>query len=71
MAKDSSGGNGSNVRVEEARVDISPPEWLKKSRDDAPSNDRPLPESPLVVLNRQRSNSTGGNSSQQPSQNQG
>ena len=63
---------GREVAVEErARVDVHPPEWLKKSRDDVPSNDLPLPESPLVVLNRRRSNSTGGNSSQRPSQNQG
>ena len=42
------------TRIEEGRVDVRLPEWLKKTRDDVPPNDLPLPESPLVLMRRHR-----------------
>ena len=54
--------------VEEAREDFRPPEWLKKSRDDVPPNNRPLPESPLTILNRRNRSSADGGSSQRSGQ---
>lgn len=67
MARDgSSSGRRLETPVEETREDFRPPEWLKKSRDDVPPNDRPLPKSPLVTLKPH--NSSSGQTPDRPEQ---
>ena len=41
MAKETTSGQTDTASLQEQRVDISP-EWLKKSRDDVPTQKRPV-----------------------------
>ena len=44
-----SGGSGSSGEQRRQERDGSySPEWIKKSRDDVPANDQPLPANPVV-----------------------
>ena len=45
--------SGIMILTEKARIDVRSVvdgDWLKKSRDDVPPNDRPIPTNPLLEL---------------------